>query len=206
MAVWAIGDVQGCYDALARLLDKINFTPRSDQLWFCGDLIGRGKQPLETLRLIRSLTSSSVIVLGNHDINFMACCHGGGIRSEGDNLDQLIASDQRFEICDWLRQQKLFHYQPHLGWAMVHAAVDWQWSVQDCIDRSLEVEGVLQAPDYAQALSGWFNNHPNHWHHSLTGVDRASAPLSIYLRGFGFILHRLILRYPYLGVSVMHPT
>ncbi len=37
MAVYAIGDLQGCYDELMRLLDHIGFSEASDTLWFCGD-------------------------------------------------------------------------------------------------------------------------------------------------------------------------
>ncbi|MEY3089812.1 MAG: hypothetical protein RL113_128, partial [Pseudomonadota bacterium] len=34
MAVWAIGDVQGCYLSLRKLLEEIAFDPQKDTLWF----------------------------------------------------------------------------------------------------------------------------------------------------------------------------
>ncbi|HVC37221.1 MAG TPA: metallophosphoesterase, partial [Gammaproteobacteria bacterium] len=39
MAVFAIGDVQGCYDDLRRLLERLDFNPADDTLWFTGDLV-----------------------------------------------------------------------------------------------------------------------------------------------------------------------
>ena len=35
MTTWAIGDLQGCYDPLQRLLERIRFDPAADRLWFC---------------------------------------------------------------------------------------------------------------------------------------------------------------------------
>ena len=72
MAVWAIGDLQGCYDVTQRLLEKIRFDPAADRLWFCGDLVNRGGQSIETLRLVHSLREVSHTVLGNHDLSLLA--------------------------------------------------------------------------------------------------------------------------------------
>ena len=125
MTTYAIGDLQGCYDVLARLLDHVKFDPSQDNLWFCGDLVNRGGQSLETLKLIHSLRAQSTVVLGNHDMSLLAIAH----RSEADqhkvnqDLHRVLFSPERDELIDWLKRQKLFHADYDLGFAMVHAGL-----------------------------------------------------------------------------------
>src|SRR5580765_2796575 len=125
MAVWAIGDLQGCYDATQRLLERIRFDPARDRLWFCGDLVNRGGESLETLRLVHSLRANANIVLGNHDLSLIAI---GERRPEEQrrvnaDLQRVVFADDARTLLDWLRQQKLMHVDRELGWAMVHAGL-----------------------------------------------------------------------------------
>ena len=111
MAVWAIGDLQGCHEPTQRLLDKIRFDPACDRLWFCGDLVNRGGESLETLRLVHSLRASSVVVLGNHDLSLLAI----GERREEDqrrvnpDLQRVLFAPDAHELLAWLRKQPLLH-------------------------------------------------------------------------------------------------
>ena len=90
MAVWAIGDLQGCYDPTQRLLERIGFDPARDKLWFCGDLVNRGGQSLETLRLVHSLRANSIVVLGNHDLSLLAIGERYGMFAEVRGLGLLL--------------------------------------------------------------------------------------------------------------------
>lgn len=114
MSVWAIGDLQGCYDITQRLLEKINFDPAQDTLWFCGDLVNRGGQSLETLRLVHSLRAHSVVVLGNHDLSLLAI----GARSEEEqrkvnpDLLRIVMAEDRDALLDWLRRMMHAAYPP----------------------------------------------------------------------------------------------
>ena len=111
MSVWAIGDLQGCYDELQRLLERIAFDPARDRLWFCGDLVNRGGQSLETLRLIHSLRANSSVVLGNHDLSLLAV----GARREEEqrkvnaDLQRVVFAHDRDELLTWLRMQEMVH-------------------------------------------------------------------------------------------------
>src|SRR5688500_6318486 len=109
MATYAIGDVQGCYDQLRRLLDSFAFDPASDTLWFVGDLVNRGPQSLATLEFVRSLGDRAVTVLGNHDLNLLGVAAGVRKRHRGDTIEDILGSPRRDEVLWWLRTRKLFH-------------------------------------------------------------------------------------------------
>jgi bis(5'-nucleosyl)-tetraphosphatase (symmetrical) len=65
MAIYAVGDVQGCHAELVQLIDQIHFDPATDKLWLVGDLVNRGPDSLEILRLVKSLGDSAITVLGS---------------------------------------------------------------------------------------------------------------------------------------------
>lgn len=183
MTTYAIGDLQGCYDVLARLLDHIKFDPSKDRLWFCGDLVNRGGQSLETLKLIHSLRGQSTIVLGNHDMSLLAIAH----RSEADqhkvnpDLHRVLFSPERDELIDWLKQQKLFHADYDLGFAMVHAGLSPKWTLKMAQARAQEIENILQSDQAARYLKSMYGNQPN-WSPKLNGTDRFRAIVNIFTR------------------------
>jgi len=150
MSVWAIGDLQGCYEVTQRLLEKIRFDPAVDKLWFCGDLVNRGGQSLETLRLVHSLREHSVVVLGNHDLSLLAV----GARTEEEqrkvnpDLLRVVQAEDRDVLLDWLHLQKLVHVDRELGWMMVHAGLAPKWTTQLAEKHAREVEAQLHGNGY----------------------------------------------------------
>ena len=170
MATYAIGDVQGCYDPLRRLLDSFRFDPDQDTLWFVGDLVNRGPQSLETLRFVRSLGNRAVSVLGNHDLALLVIAAGYSKPHRGDTVDAILAAPDRDELLDWLRHQNMLHAGN--GYAMVHAGLLPQWSIEHALALAREVEAVLRGPDYAALLRHLYGNKPDRWNESLTGYDR----------------------------------
>ncbi len=171
-ATYAIGDVQGCFDDLLRLLDKLDFEPHSDRLWFTGDLVNRGPNSLEILRFVRGLGNSAVTVLGNHDLYLLAAAAGStDIRKKDSILDVLSAPDCE-ELLFWLRHQPLVHHDDHLGYTMVHAGLPPQWGLEAAQARARELETVLQNPDYEEFFKHIYGDKPRRWKDGLKGWDR----------------------------------
>jgi bis(5'-nucleosyl)-tetraphosphatase (symmetrical) len=170
MAIFAIGDIQGCYDELARLIDKLRFDPNRDELWFVGDLVNRGPRSLDVLRFIRGLEDSSTVVLGNHDLHLLAA------RDDPHRADkflrQVLLADDAEELLDWLRHRPLMHYRPDLNTIMVHAGIDPAWDPLKAVKMARKVEKKLRGPKYRKFLCEMYGNKPAHWSDDLKGMER----------------------------------
>ena len=183
MATYAIGDLQGCHDALQRLLDKLRFDPARDRLWFCGDLVNRGGQSLETLRLVHSLAAQSEVVLGNHDLSLLAIAQ----RSEADqakvnpDLRRVLFAPDRDVLIDWLRHREFLHVDRALGFAMVHAGLAPKWTLRIAEARAREVEQQLRSDGYRKLLRNMYGDKPA-WHQNLSGPDRFRAIVNVFTR------------------------
>ncbi|WP_131112090.1 symmetrical bis(5'-nucleosyl)-tetraphosphatase [Sulfuricystis thermophila] len=170
MATYAIGDVQGCFEPLQRLLDYLLFSPATDRLWFVGDLVNRGPQSLEVLRFVKSLGDAAITVLGNHDLHLVMQAAGFGKASNEDTLDAVLAAPDRDDLLAWLRSCPLFHVEGE--WAMVHAGLLPSWDVAKAQALSDEVSAALTAPDYRDFLAHMWGSEPDAWRDDLTGWDR----------------------------------
>jgi bis(5'-nucleosyl)-tetraphosphatase (symmetrical) len=172
VAVYAIGDVQGCYDALRRLLDDLDFDPGRDRLWLAGDLVNRGPQSLEVLRFVRGLGEAAVSVLGNHDLNLLAVAHGERARKRKDTLEPVLTAPDRDDLLDWLRHRPLLHHDPSLNYTLVHAGLPPQWGLAEARDRAAELEAVLRGERFADLLHHMYGNTPDRWCQGLAGWER----------------------------------
>jgi bis(5'-nucleosyl)-tetraphosphatase (symmetrical) len=183
MAVYAIGDVQGCYDELQELLATIRFDRNRDRLWFVGDLVNRGPKSLETLRFVRGLGPVAVTVLGNHDLHLLAAAHGIHTSTiDEDTLEPILAAPDRDELIDWLRRLPLLHYDGALGYLMVHAGLLPQWDLNLARQCAGEVEAVLRGDRLEAFLSHMYGNKPNQWSEALTGWDRLRFIVNCFTR------------------------
>jgi len=183
MAVWAIGDLQGCYDATQRLLERLAFDPARDRLWFCGDLVNRGGQSVETLRLVHSLRANSVTVLGNHDLSLLAISERreDEQRKVNPDLQGVLFAPDRDELIGWLRTQKLVHADRTLGWMMVHAGLAPKWTTAMAERHAREVEDRLHGDQAGRLLKNMYGDKPA-WHPKLTGIDRHRAIINVFTR------------------------
>lgn len=172
MKHYIIGDLHGCYDELQTLLQTANVDISKDELWFTGDLIGRGPKPLETLRFIRSLDAKAQVVLGNHDIHCLAVASGIARNKSRDQLTSLLDAPDSHELLEWLWQQPLLaQLAPNA--VMVHAGITPQWTFEQAIEYADEVHQIFCDPQLRQTLIAHiYGDQPNKWHHELTGIER----------------------------------
>lgn len=153
---WVVGDVQGCARELDDLLEWVRFDPGRDELWCVGDLINRGPDSLEALRLWRDVEGHGV--LGNHDVYALLARSGRKARSE-DTLEALFAAPDAGPLLDRVRELPVLAYLPgddrvQAAW-VVHAGLDPRWgSLRETADRINDVphdDPWLGSPDVSFA-------------------------------------------------------
>lgn len=180
MSIYAIGDVQGCFDELMRLLDKIQFNENSDKLWFVGDLVNRGDNSLETLRFIKNLGSSAITVLGNHDIHLLVTANFPEKIKRKDTMQAIFAAPDCEELVNWLRKQPLFHYEN--GFGLLHAGLPPQWNLAQTQAMAKLAQQALQTDNYANLLAELYGNLPDIWSENLTGLEKIRFIINCFTR------------------------
>lgn len=172
MLEYAIGDIQGCYHSLMRLLEHIQFDATRDRLWFAGDLVNRGPDSLAVLRFIKSLPIEPIITLGNHDLHLLRQIFADGDAHEGDTLHAILTADDKEELGHWLRSRHILYYDAKFNTVMTHAGIAPVWDLTTARRLAAELETVLHGADFTIFLANMFGNNPSHWDENLTGIDR----------------------------------
>lgn len=183
MAVYAVGDVQGCLNPLRCLLEQVSFDPTQDRLWLVGDLVNRGPQSLETLRFLYAMRDAVTAVLGNHDLHLLAVAHNVERLKKGDTLREILDAPNCAELLDWLRCQPLIHHDAERQLTMVHAGIPPQWTLKKALKRAAEVEEVLRDDSRLPFfLDGMYGNEPNKWDSDLHGITRLRVITNYFTR------------------------
>lgn len=170
MAVYAVGDLQGCFEPLRRLVASIGFDPARDRLWFVGDLVNRGPESLECLRYVMGLGEAAITVLGNHDLHLLCVAEGIERPRRRDTIGDILAAPDRGELIEWLRHRPMLHLEgTHL---LVHAGLLPMWTARRARELAGEVEQVLRGPRYRAFLERLYGDQPDRWSDDLEGIDR----------------------------------
>lgn len=181
--IYAVGDLQGCYAALRRLLDRLAFDAGRDRLWLVGDLVNRGDGSLECLRYVRGLGDAAITVLGNHDLALLALAARNDARQRANpTLLPVLEAPDCDELLAWLRQRPLLHRDERLGWTMVHAGLARDWDLATAAALADEVEAVLRGPGHADFFAHMYGNAPDRWRPDLTGWDRLRVIVNCFTR------------------------
>ena len=178
--VWAIGDIQGCYRPLRRLLEKIDFDPARDRLWLAGDLVNRGEGSLETLEYLYSVRKSLSVVLGNHDIALIAAYLM--IKKSNPAIDPIMHSPHAKKLIRWLREQKFLHIDRDLGYCMSHAGISPQFDLKKAQKAARTIEKSLQSEHYGSWLKSMFGREIDHYDEKMSDVEKQRYILSSFIR------------------------
>lgn len=170
MAIYAVGDVQGCFDELGLLLDAVAFDPNADALWFVGDLVNRGPRSLETLRFVKNLGDAAVAVLGNHDLHLLAVAWGASKTKRRDTFGDILDAPDRDELLDWLRRRPLLHADG--AFYLIHAGLPPQWTLEEAVGYAREAEEVLRGDGLLAFLLHMYGDRPDLWSDRLEGWER----------------------------------
>jgi bis(5'-nucleosyl)-tetraphosphatase (symmetrical) len=180
MALYAIGDVQGCHAELCELLALIGFSPRNDRLWLVGDLVNRGDGSLAVLREVMALGDAAVTVLGNHDFHLLRIAAGHGKAHRGDTLEEILTAPDRAKLIDWLLHRPLAVVEEQR--LLVHAGVLPQWTAATARMLSREVEAALAGARAGEFLAQLYGNEPRAWRDDLDGYDRLRVIVNVFAR------------------------
>ena len=178
--IYLVGDVQGCDDALARLLLTLDFSPSRDRIVLLGDLVNRGPASLAVLRRVAALDDAAVCLLGNHDLHLLAVAHGVRDLHKGDTFTDVLQDAEAPRWIDRIRQQKLAHLEA--GWLCVHAGVVPQWRTAQTLALAAEVQALLRGPALADFLPQMYGNEPRRWHDGLAGAERSRFVINALTR------------------------
>ena len=180
MAIYWIGDIQGCDAPLGQFLEHVGFSASRDRLYVLGDLVNRGPASLQVLRRLKNLGSSVQCVLGNHDLHLLALNAGAKKPSKSDTLNDVLMADDKVGLLDWLRHQSLALYEEDV--LMVHAGVLPQWSLEQTLALAHELQEILRGPEIQDFLMQMYGNEPSQWNDHLTGISRWRCALNAFTR------------------------
>jgi bis(5'-nucleosyl)-tetraphosphatase (symmetrical) len=178
--IFVIGDIQGCCDALDRLLDQVGFSPSRDRVYVLGDLVNRGPQSLQVLQRLRGLGNAATCLLGNHDLHLLAVAHGVRKLHRSDTMGDVLNAPDRDAWLDWVRTRPLAGRAE--GWLLVHAGVVPQWDAAQTLALAAEVEALLRGPGLQDLLDVMYGNEPARWDDALAGPDRWRFIINVLTR------------------------
>lgn len=185
MALYLIGDIQGCDSILERLLNEIDFSPSKDIIFLLGDLVNRGPASAKVLRRLMHYGPAANCILGNHDMHLLAVAAGQGKINRNDTFQDVLDAPDRSILLDWLRQQPLAcRYQDKINQdvLMVHAGVLPSWSAQKTLSLAEEVHTVLRGPDVNNFLNEMYSDLPDTWSDDLKGTARLRVIVNVLTR------------------------
>ncbi|ATF09678.1 symmetrical bis(5'-nucleosyl)-tetraphosphatase [Candidatus Enterovibrio altilux] len=187
MAIYLVGDIQGCYDSLCVLLDMAAFNPQHDHLYVTGDLVARGPDSLATLRFMQELGEHGHTVLGNHDLHLLAVAKGIMRPKARDKIRAILDAPDREKLLQWLRHQPLLIHnetknETASGFVITHAGIPPHWTVREAKQSARDVEAILHSDRYLWLLQNMYSDEPSMWSSSLEGIEYYRYTINAFTR------------------------
>lgn len=180
MATYIIGDIHGFDEVLMNLIERINFDPSRDRLWFVGDLVNNGPGSARVIRWIKAHEEQSTVVLGNHDLHMLSVWSGASKARKKDTFSDVLLAEDSDELCQWLLHRPLLHTEgEHV---LVHAGIHPQWSMEQACAIAAEVEAHLRGPDVHTFFKDMYGNLPTHPQHVHSVRDRLRLGVNVFTR------------------------
>lgn len=180
MATYAIGDIQGCYKTLKKLLKRISFDRKNDRLFLVGDLVNRGPNSLDVLRWAKDMGNRVVSVLGNHDLHLLATAAGVASGRNQKTLAPVLRAKDRDDLLEWLVQRPLLYREGRL--LLVHAGILPAWTVEEALACARKAEKVIRGKKSAEFLKKWYKLEATKWSDKLEGFERHAVALNVFTR------------------------
>jgi bis(5'-nucleosyl)-tetraphosphatase (symmetrical) len=177
LATYAVGDVQGCFVTLDKLLARIRFDPVRDRLWLVGDLVNRGPRSLEVLRWVRRMGDRVTTVLGNHDLHLLGRALGTRRAKPRDTLEEILNADDRDELIEWLRRRAFVHREGQ--YLIVHAGLHPSWTPAEAAALSREAEAALRGKKAKPLLASLADDAPP-WRPTLGSKSRLRVAIRVF--------------------------
>jgi len=180
MGHYVIGDVQGCYDELISLCNKIKFDKKKDKLIFAGDLVNRGPKSLEVLNFCLENKRAVQAVLGNHDFYLLYLIEHN---KKNKSLKGILHADNINKLHKWLRKLPLLlsiKVSDKVFW-ISHAGIPFIWDFKTAKELSKEVQYALKEDSYSLLKNMW-GDTPKQWNQKLTKYNRYRVIINYFTR------------------------
>jgi bis(5'-nucleosyl)-tetraphosphatase (symmetrical) len=181
VALYAIGDVQGCDAELDALLKALRFSAERDRIWFVGDLVNRGPASLQVLRRVRAMGNAAAVTLGNHDLHLLAVARGHARLRDDDTLTEILDASDRDALLDWLMHRPVLHEDRSLNLCLLHAGLPPQWDLSAARGCAREFEHALQH-NPEKLFKQMYGDKPDRWDDDLEGADRLRFIVNCFTR------------------------
>lgn len=149
-----VGDIQGCADALGRLLKKARFQPDRHRLIPVGDTINRGPRNVEVLQMLQHLGAEPIA--GNHELKLLDALRSperAPWLAKQSVAHDLLPHPHLSRYLDWMESWPVYRETP--DWVTVHGGLHPLLPVHETPASFLAFVRICDAQGHMPAREAW---------------------------------------------------